>query len=601
MSLARASALRSGGALRIRRARLHNAAPDDRDRLALRLEAVRPESVGVPDRALLIVPRLVARRTLPRHGDSGLFAGDVADGLRAALQRARRPGEASSPEDSLYFDDELDAAVWLIEQWLAGAPPAEREWWPNVTDGAAPPVWWRRSILPDGRRLPSLIARLVRRGVAEPWLRRLDPGDVRTGLTAIAETHGLSLPAQRLFPVSPRPHAAGPHSPDLVAAVALLEAIAPEARRSDLPPPARLLLLIGLIAERRPAMLAVRSATLAFAAVAAGNLPGPEEKADSHRPRVPQSSASAPARPLGLAPAAPGEPEESPRLPRAVVSSPVEEIAAPRGRAEAPLRRPAGPAPAGRRVPPVHARPIEATLPAPAIRSEYGGLLFLLNALLALGVYGDFSEPRRSLPGLSPFGMLRLLGRAWFGAPFVADPLHGLLERLAGGRSADLARDFEPRRWSVPRAWLLPWPDSGPALIARRTRRPMVWHPAGFPLAELDGGGHDAAVRAARQSGLKGRPLPASLPALPATPRARWLACLRLYLEARVARALDCSGRMEAVTLLCRRPASISADGERVEARFALRDHPLAIRLAGLDRDPGWIPATGRDFRYFFE
>jgi hypothetical protein len=88
---------------------------------------------------------------------------------------------------------------------------------------------------------------------------------------------------------------------------------------------------------------------------------------------------------------------------------------------------------------------------------------------------------------------------------------------------------------------------------------------------------------------------------LPAAPRARWVACLRLYLEARTSRALGCADGSEAVATLCRRPARIAAEGERLEARFALDHHPLAIRLAGLDRDPGWIPAARRDFRYAFE
>lgn len=599
MDPARAFGVRAGGALQIGRARLHGALPGDRERLALRLEAVRPAAAGVPDRALLIVPRLVARRPLPRHGDAGFFAGDLVESLRTALRRARRPGEARSAEDSLLFVDELNAAACVIEQWLAGAPPAEREWWPHVTAGAAPPVWWRRAVLPDGRRLPSVIARLVRSGVAELWLGRMDPGDVRTGLAAIAEAHGLSLPPIRQAPVPPRRRPTRPVSPDLAAAAALVEAIAPEARRSDLPPPARLLLLIGLVAERRPAMLAVRTASLAFAAVAAGDLPAPEEIPNRPRTLAPAPSASAQDGRLGRAPADPVESDPSQAPSPAVVPAPVDETV-PRGRGDAEPRRSAVSAAAERAERPARARPVEAAPPSAAIRSDYGGLLFLLNALLALGIYGDFSEPRRSLPGLSPFGLLRLLGRAWFGAPFVADPLHGLLVRLAGGRRADSARDFEARRWAPPREWLLPWPDSGPALVAGRGR-PMLWHPAGFPLAELNGADPRATVRAARQAGLKGRPLPARLPALPAPPRARWLACLRFYLEARIARALGCADGIEAVTLLCRQSAGVSVDGERIEARFALHDHPLAIRLAGLDRDPGWIPAARFDFRYFFE
>lgn len=601
MSHGRPSAIRSDGSLRIGRARLHHAAPGDRDRLALGLQGVGAASVGVPDRALLIVPRLVVRRPLPRSGDASPFAGEVVDGLRAALRRARRAGEAAAPDDCLFFADEFDAAVRAIEQWLAGAPPAEREWWPHVTGGAPLPVWWRRAILPDGRRLPSVIARLARRGIAEPWLARLDPGDVRTGLAAIARTHGLSLPAGCEVPApAPVQSRRRPVEPDLAPAAALVEAIAPEARRADLPPPVRLLLLIGLIAERRPAMLSVRTATIAFAAVAAGRLPEPVERASAPPPGATASPAPVPARPLDRAGTRRREPDLRRASPPETVPAARHEFAATRGSDGAASQGSAVPDRGDRVARLAPATPVEAPCPAAEIRSEYGGLLFLLSALLALEVYGDFSAPRRSLPGLSPFGLLRLLGRAWFGAPFVADPLHGLLVRLAGGRSADAARDFEARPWSVPRAWLLPWPDPGPALVAPRGRRPMLWHPAGFPLAEL---GRDprSAVRAARQLGLKVRPSTARLPALPVPPRARWIACLRCYLEARIGRALDCPGGVEAVALLCRRAARIRVDGDRIEARFALDDHPLAIRLAGLDRDPGWIPAARYDFRHYFE
>ena len=228
-------------------------------------------------------------------------------------------------------------------------------------------------------------------------------------------------------------------------------------------------------------------------------------------------------------------------------------------------------------------------------------MLFLLNALLALEIYGDFSRPERALPGLSPFGLLRLLGRAWFGRPFADDPLHELLVRLGGGRRADAARAFEAGPWSVPRGWLAPWPKAGPALVGGHRLRPMLWHPARFPLAELDPADSAAAARAARRLGLRGKPRPARLPSLPAPVRARWIACLRRYLEARLAKGLGLADRAEAIATLCRRPARVAADDADVIACFRLDDHPLAIRLAGLDRDSGWIPAARRVFRFAFE
>jgi len=34
---------------------------------------------------------------------------------------------------------------------------------------------------------------------------------------------------------------------------------------------------------------------------------------------------------------------------------------------------------------------------------------------------------------------------------------------------------------------------------------------------------------------------------------------------------------------------------------FELSEHPLEIRLAGLDRDPGWVPAAGRFVRFHYQ
>jgi hypothetical protein len=47
-------------------------------------------------------------------------------------------------------------------------------------------------------------------------------------------------------------------------------------------------------------------------------------------------------------------------------------------------------------------------------------------------------------------------------------------------------------------------------------------------------------------------------------------------------------------------PGEIRIDPEHVEVSFALDTHPLAIRFAGLDRDPGWIPAAGRSVGFDF-
>jgi hypothetical protein len=48
-------------------------------------------------------------------------------------------------------------------------------------------------------------------------------------------------------------------------------------------------------------------------------------------------------------------------------------------------------------------------------------------------------------------------------------------------------------------------------------------------------------------------------------------------------------------------PARLQDAGERLDLHFPLAELPLAVRLAGLDRDPGWIPAVGCDVRFHFD
>jgi hypothetical protein len=84
----------------------------------------------------------------------------------------------------------------------------------------------------------------------------------------------------------------------------------------------------------------------------------------------------------------------------------------------------------------------------------------------------------------------------------------------------------------------------------------------------------------------------------PAPPLARWTAWIAGYLRVRLARAL---GREDAAQLLCRIPARLQVTPAHVHVFIRLDEHPIEIRLAGLDRDPGWIPAAGRYVSFHFD
>jgi hypothetical protein len=129
-------------------------------------------------------------------------------------------------------------------------------------------------------------------------------------------------------------------------------------------------------------------------------------------------------------------------------------------------------------------------LPEGEIDTAFGGLFYLLNAALALGLYGDFSAPRAPGLALSPWDWLALTGRRWFGREFERDPLWRLLATLAGRVPRDEpGADFDaPARWAISDAWLAPW--SGRASVSTvhyrsTTGRLQLWHADGVVLFDV--------------------------------------------------------------------------------------------------------------------
>jgi hypothetical protein len=73
-------------------------------------------------------------------------------------------------------------------------------------------------------------------------------------------------------------------------------------------------------------------------------------------------------------------------------------------------------------------------------------------------------------------------------------------------------------------------------------------------------------------------------------------------LHARLALALDAvPAPRPALRQMLGLAATVHHTGERLEVFFSLAQLPLAVRLSGLDRDPGWIPVAGCDVRFHFD
>jgi hypothetical protein len=81
----------------------------------------------------------------------------------------------------------------------------------------------------------------------------------------------------------------------------------------------------------------------------------------------------------------------------------------------------------------------------------------------------------------------------------------------------------------------------------------------------------------------------------------RWLGRLLPYVGARLRLALGVRDSEEAARLVCRQEARVSVTETRLDVTFSLERLPVEVRLSGLDRDPGWVPAAGRCVAFDYE
>jgi len=590
---------RANGAA-IGRLRLRGAAPDP---LAarLRLEALlgaTADPPALPPGAVLCLRRLrdPLPGALPLHGHSlrppSRWARAWGEALDAGARGAARPALGAVPAgaEAVVFSDPAELFGCLARDLAAGLAGG-RWWWQAVWAGAD----LRRVLFDAWRAEPELappaLERLAREDLAAPVLAAFGEGPARDLAAAVAARHGALALLRALDGDPPAPPAAA----------APLDALAPELARVHAPYEARTLLAVALLVRRAPALLRGAALGPVLSAWRARGREGiVEEKTTtpirSHAPEPPPAPDEAPPARLpperdheaALADGAADLPLPSADAPPLPPSSTVEEraqaparppadeprtgeaaLAAPR--LEAPAAGPTEPGPpAPSAAPSTSTRAPAAAAPAPAapealpppslllaLETELGGLFYLVNVALALGLYGDFTTPLEPGIDLSPWDFVALLGRALLGGDGAEDPVFALLARLSGhAPDAPLGDGFAP-----PWAW----------------RPPPGWGAA----READAA--DPRAGAAGRAGVLG-----------------WFDWLGELVAARLAPLLGCADRTELAAVLLRRHARVRAGETRVDVELALAELPLAVRLAGLDRDPGWVPAAGRSLYFHF-
>ena len=192
------------------------------------------------------------------------------------------------------------------------------------------------------------------------------------------------------------------------------------------------------------------------------------------------------------------------------------------------------------------------------IETQLGGVFYLINLGQCLGLYGDFTTPEEPGIQLNIWDFVALLGRELAGDEIESDPIWPFLARLAQREKGDLlGSGFEPEE-------------------------DFEFGVSTYELSD--------------DPGLKENSKRETSPGV-----AAWLDRLMPYVRARLRKGLGLEAEDDPGPIVCRHPARVCLTPAHFDVYFSLAELPIAIRLSGLDRNPGWVPAAGRFIAFHFD
>lgn len=603
------------------------------DPLSARLRAGRAiehaaGDVSMPAGAILCIRRLRD----PRPGDLSLsslqappatWARAVGDAIADLGRRAARPahGVVAPDAEAVIFDDRAQLLACLAADWCRQSIAA-CWWWRALIGGRREVEAVLGAWLQHPTQIAAAIEAVARLGVASAFAARLPERETAMLLDAVVTVHALDVRLAAITsvvtrsvavsdPVAVRPErwAVTRDAPRAIVAVPPWRDVAPEADAPGLRVDQQQLLGIALTVRRDPA----RVRATGFVERVAQWHQAVEAEAGTP-PAAPENNASAIVAPTEVDTPSPDRTPPAGRVEQHVGrhSSDITLLSRHDGTPEIPEPA-ASPSPTDVATKgadwtgqaPRH----EPALPPALFERVYfvdtglGGIFYLLNVALALGLYGDFTAPRARGLALSIWQFSALVADALLAGRQKRDPVWALLADLAGPDPRAFSGTPE---WHLDPAWLDAFPEPRTWRWSADGDRVRVRHPAGFfivDVQQLPGQPPVDQVHAEveRYRAVCPFRLARARPTRPRieAPLARWTRWHAAYMRARLGRALDVSAS-RAGPLLLRHRARVQVSLSQVDMSFSLADLPIAIRLSGLDRDPGWIPSADRivSFRY---
>ena len=647
-------------------------------RLARILNEVRLRPRGLPASAIVFVKKLRdpmpgALNLSCKAGPSPAAWEDALGGSLDELARsAARPalGYVPANAECVWFLDRSELLASLAVDWREGSA-LTRWWWRSLfraTDITSAVISeWLSSI----EYAPAAIAKLAEKDKAVMFVGALPAREARRLLDDIARHFGLAelrdvLQAARGEPQPAATDAADRdrsprHSPpkklSSQEAIQLRTRWAPEAFAPRLDLTGRLLLAAALLLERAPAVLRARGFASVLVSsllagdgvegdggqVAAGRLQlytrgsveSPAADNDSRRgplltsqvadragalesPPTYQRIRSDPREQLenlSVPPATAREPESAPNLAGDRLAASDRDDAEELSQSVENSVKAASCAPAKSQPANTPEAEVVATTIELSIETRLGGVFYLINAALAMELYGDFTRPLEPGIELSIWDFLALMGRELIGEQFERDPIWRLLAKVAGREEGELpgARFKQEDDWRMPPDWLNAFPERRDLSYGISRGRLVVMHSAGFSVLDVKLGSRfrmrNIQERLARELGrysnvgsvTRSRGAPAKVIRRELERSLdRWTRRIADYLRVRLARSTGAPVG-DLARMFFARAARVDVSPARLDVFFLLAELPIEIRLAGLDRDPGWLPAAGRAIAFHYD
>jgi hypothetical protein len=264
------------------------------------------------------------------------------------------------------------------------------------------------------------------------------------------------------------------------------------------------------------------------------------------------------------------------------------------------------------------------------VPTALSGVFYLVNLMLRLDLPACFEEEWELASQVGSWGVLEALSRGLLtteSAHLSADPLWSALAQLGGRQLGQLPGDSLPGsdQYRLPVIWETHAVSTRSVVYywywTAQHRRLYMWTAGGYVLLDCpqSASSAEAQMRAALWA-YQANPDAVSLEYRPfeQVPRdplsstlvegvspgfTRWLALALPYIRFRLQRALhpaaDNARDVEEILLRCQ--GRLYVTSTHVDVVMRLQDISLPVRLAGLDRDPGWVAQFGRVIQFHFE